>query len=99
MGDVNWGWVFSGIIMAVTLANILYTWISQAKLARDKDVQGHGDRLTVIETQLKAMPTSSEFHKMQVTMGIMEQQMKTIAATVARIDHFLLEQASKGRQR
>lgn len=99
MDDVNWGWVFTGVMMIMTGANILYTWISQAKLARDQDVKSHGERLTAIEAQVRAMPSSHDFHKMQLEMGVMGQQMKTIAATMGRVEQFLMEHSVKGRSR
>lgn len=100
----NWGWVIAAVAVAWNMINTVYTYYasgqSVTKVEIDKLSQktsAFGDRLTAIERDVSALPTTAQYHKLEIsvtkTEGVItaiEKQTAATAESVKRIENFLL---------
>ncbi len=89
-----------------TVGNALYLYISTASRATKGDVTKHGERLTMLEAQVASLPSKDGFHRLELDVAdvkgsqrVMEAELKPIAASVQRIEKFLLESVNKSTKR
>lgn len=104
MDGANWGWIFAGIAIAWNIINTVYTWYASAQAVTKQDVtklttetSAMGNRITKIESEMRAMPSAAQFHELdkkvtEVSGAIrtMEAEMRPTALSVKRIEDFLL---------
>ncbi|MBK1868269.1 DUF2730 family protein [Aestuariivirga sp. YIM B02566] len=110
MDQVNWGWMISGAAFVWTVYLTFWTRHSQSKKAAEKDVTDLRDKVTKLETgfagleqKVDDMPTSDAIHKielgmteMQGKLNVFTEKLTPIAATVNRVETFLMN-SSKDR--
>ena len=92
--------------LVFTIGNSLYLYISNTSRARQADLNKHGDRLTKLEARVDALPSKDGFHRLELDVAdvkgsqrVMEAELKPIAASVQRIEKFLLETANKSTRK
>lgn len=111
---VNWGWVIAGIAFVWSVINTVYTWYSATQSVTRKEIDELmadrnivGNRLTAIERDMKALPSSENYHKLEIVVTevrgairTMEAEMKPTALSVKRIEDYLINsQTVKGARR
>ena len=106
MEGVNWPAIIAALALVVTVINMVYTYYSQTQRATREDVDGHTRDIATIQAKLANLPDQNEFHKLQLAVMEMrgEQKLlsaenKPIAASVKRIEDFLMNQMTTGRAR
>lgn len=98
----NWAGTLALLISA---ASVILVWVKspgEAVARRLKEVsdslKGHDRRIQAVEHEIKHLPTSDDFRKLQITVTKLEGDMKRIEEgvglinhTVRRIDDYLRE--------
>lgn len=103
MEAINWGWVISAAALLWGVLQAFWTRHIQKQSAAAKDVSDLKVEVATLKLQVGNMPTREAIHTIEISMtkmhgemAVLTEQVKPIAATVNRIDTFLLD-ASKGR--
>jgi Protein of unknown function (DUF2730) len=83
-------------VAIISLALTVFTLFAAFFRASKDEVRKHGDRLTLIESQLSSLPSKDSFHKLELdvsevkgSMRVLEEGLKPLAASMARIERFM----------
>jgi hypothetical protein len=99
-------WVAVGLTLIVTI----YTWYSNTQRVTKDEVKDHSDRITVLESDVKSMPTrmptKDAFHQLELAVAevkgnirAQEKELNAIFATLQRIEKWLLESTTPTTKR
>lgn len=72
MEGINWNAIALGLAFfanAVSAAAWVYTWNVNRNRATDKDMRRLGERLTVVESTVGAMPSTNAIHKVELELA------------------------------
>ena len=93
----NWGWIFAGLTLVWGIASFVIMLRVHANRVTKDEIDDLKTRLERLETTVEGLPTSEMVHQIdkEITalsgrINVATEMMKPMAASIARIDNFMM---------